>query len=73
MTIKQTPGRIKIVVRNGDKKVGSVTYACFKRHDKDVMYDGHQFEVDWLMHELDHDFGADNWTSFEYFKHIVEE
>ena len=56
--------KYRIYVYSGNVKLGSIKYPLVG-NPKDFT---NQFSVDWLIDQIDADFGNDNWTSFEYYK-----
>ena len=60
--------KYRIYVYSGDVKLGSIKYPLVGRPEDFPK----QISVDWLIKQIDADFGNDNWTSFEYYKDLEE-
>ena len=60
--------KYQVYVYSGNVKLGSQTYPLPGRTGD---YPDN-ISVDWLISQIDMQFGNDNWTSFEYYKAAAE-
>lgn len=60
--------KYRIYVYSGNVKLGSIKYPLVGQLGDFPK----QISVDWLIEQIDADFGNDNWTSFEYYKELEE-
>jgi len=60
--------KYRIYVYSGNVKLGSIKYPLPAKEEDYP----HKISVDWLIEQIDADFGNDNWTSFEYYKELEE-
>lgn len=61
--------KYRIYVYSGNVKLGSIKYPLPNTHPSQEELD---ITVDWLINQINMDFGNDNWTSFEYYKESEE-
>lgn len=66
MTTLTSNKRYLIYVFQGNTTLGSIRYPLANNGIP------HKISVDWLIEQIDADFGKDNWSSFEYYKEPEE-
>lgn len=59
----------RIYVYSGDVKLGSIKYPLPNSNPSQAELN---ISVDWLIDQIDMDYGVNNWTSFEYYKEAEE-
>jgi hypothetical protein len=61
--------RYRIYVYSGNAKLGIIEYPLPNSRPSQTELN---ISVDWLINQIDMDFGVNNWTSFEYYKEAAE-
>ena len=61
--------KYQIYVYSGNVKLGSIEYPLPNSRPGQSELN---ISVDWLINQIDMDFGVKNWTSFEYYKEAAE-